>query len=84
METECSWLCLQEPATVDILSQMSPVHNFSSYLSKIHSNIILPSTSRLSKLSLTFRFSKQNFVHNSQHPMRAIYIVQLILPVLST
>jgi len=47
------------PPPVCILSQMSPVHIFSPYFFKIHSNIILSSTAKSSKLSLPFRFSDQ-------------------------
>jgi hypothetical protein len=43
------------------MSHMNLVHTFPSYLNKIHSNIILPSTHRSSEWPLTFRFSDQNF-----------------------
>jgi hypothetical protein len=45
-----------------VLSQMNPVHTFPPYSSKIHSNIILPSTPRSSEWSLPFRFSSKNYV----------------------
>jgi hypothetical protein len=44
MEPEDSLLGSQYPSTVPILSQINPVHTFPSYLSKIHFNIIHPST----------------------------------------
>jgi len=53
---EDSLLCSQELATVHILSQMNPFHIFAPYFPKIHSNIILPCTSRSSEWSLPFRF----------------------------
>jgi len=45
---------------VPILSQMKPVHNFPPYFTKMHSDIIVPSTPKSSKWSLPFRFSDQN------------------------
>jgi hypothetical protein len=58
---------------VPVLSQMHPVHTFPPYFPKIHSNIILSSTTRSSEWSLPFRFSDQNFVRIS-HLSRACYI----------
>jgi hypothetical protein len=49
-----------DPLLVPILSQINPVHTTPSYLSKIHSNIILPPTSRSSYWSLSFWLSHQN------------------------
>jgi len=47
------------PPLLPVLNQMNPVHNFPLYFPKIHSNIILPSTSSLYEWSLPVRFSKQ-------------------------
>jgi hypothetical protein len=43
---------------IHILSQMNPVPNSPPYFSNIHSDIILPSTSRYSEWSLPFRFKR--------------------------
>jgi hypothetical protein len=45
MEAEVSWLCSQEPTTAPSSSQINPVYTTVSFLSKILSDIILPSTS---------------------------------------
>jgi len=58
-----------------ILSQMHPVHNFPSYVPKIHSNIILPSMAMSSEWSLTLRFSDQNCVCIS-HLFHACYMLR--------
>jgi len=50
------------PPLVPVLSQMNPVHTFSTYFTKIHSDIVFLSMPRCSKRSLQFRFSNQNFV----------------------
>jgi hypothetical protein len=47
------------PPLVPILSQMHPDHYLPSHSSKIHYNIILPSTPRFSEWSLPFRFSNK-------------------------
>jgi len=47
---------------VPILSQMHTVHILPTYFSKIHSNIILPSTPKSFEWSLSFRLSNQNIV----------------------
>jgi hypothetical protein len=51
---------LQEPVTACILSQINPVHIFSSCALKSHFNIILPPMPGYSKWSLSHRFSHQN------------------------
>jgi hypothetical protein len=50
------------PPMVPILSQMNPVHIFTPYFPKIHSNIILPSTPRCTEWSFPFRFSNLSTV----------------------
>jgi len=55
----------KSPPMAPTLSQMTPVHNFSSLFSKIHSSITLPSMPKSSKWSLPFTFSDQNFVCTS-------------------
>jgi hypothetical protein len=52
----------KRPPLIPILSQMRPVRTFPSYFPRVHSNIILPSTSVSSEWPLPFRFSDQNFV----------------------
>jgi hypothetical protein len=47
---------------VPILSQVHPVHTFTHYLTKNHSNIMFSSTPKSSERSLPFRFSDQNIV----------------------
>jgi hypothetical protein len=48
------------PPLVPILTQTNPVYIISFYLCKIYLNIILPSMSRSSEWSLSFRLSHQN------------------------
>jgi hypothetical protein len=63
----------KNPTPVPILSDTRPVHNFQSYFSKINYTIILPSTPRISKWSLLFRLSNQNFACIS-HLSHACYM----------
>jgi hypothetical protein len=55
---------------VRILSQMHPVHIFSTYFANIHSDIIFPFTRMSSRWSLPFRFFDQNFlcIYHLTHP----------------
>jgi len=66
MEPEGSLPCSQQIASCPILSQINPFHNFPLCSYKIHSNIVLSSTSRSSEWSLPFGYSDQNFVSVSQ------------------
>jgi len=79
MEPECSLYCLQEPPLVPILSQMNSDRKFPSYFPKIHSNVILPSTTRSPEWSVPFRLSKQILYSFLIIPMHAICPVHLIL-----
>jgi hypothetical protein len=49
---------------------MKPISHLPSYLFKIHIDIILPSRSRSSKLSLSSRFSFQSFVCSLAGPVK--------------
>jgi hypothetical protein len=71
METEDSLLCSQQPAPVNTLSQMNPVHIITTYPFEINFNIIISSTPRPPKWSHPLRFFCKNFVYNSQFFMRA-------------
>jgi hypothetical protein len=62
-----------------ILSHRHPVHTFSPYFPKIHSYIVLPSTSRPSAWSVPFTFCDQNCVHISHVPC-----MPCALPILSS
>jgi len=46
-----------------ILNHMHPVHTFPLYFPKIHSDVILPSTSRFTEWSALFMLSNQNVVY---------------------
>jgi len=55
------------------LGPMKLDDSFPPYFPTIHSNIVLPSTPRTSKLSLLFRFTDWNFVY-IYHPSYACYM----------
>ena len=55
----------KSPPPVPILSQIVPVHALTSYIVKIHLDIILPSTTGSSKWSLSVRFPRQHPVYTS-------------------
>jgi hypothetical protein len=61
------------PPLVPSLSQINPVPNFSPYIYKFLSNIVLPCTPRLSEWSLPFTFTFLIYF------MRATYPAHLIL-----
>jgi hypothetical protein len=56
MEPEGSLSVHKNPALDPILSQLKPIHIFTSYFLKIHINIILPSTPTSPKYSFPLRF----------------------------
>ena len=56
------------PSLVPILSQLDPVHTPTSHFLKIHLNIMVPSSPRSLKSSLSLRYSHQNPVYASPLP----------------
>ena len=57
--TKACQVSSQKPARFPITSQINPFHALPHFFFKIHCNISLPSTTRSSKWSLSFRFSYQ-------------------------
>ena len=53
------------PSPVPILSQLDPIHTPTTYILKMHLNIILPSMHGSPKQSISLRFLHQNPVHAS-------------------
>jgi hypothetical protein len=62
-----------------ILCQINPVHNFQIHLCKIDVNIILPSTSRCCRWSLSFSFPRQKPVCLSLYSTSPTCFVHLVL-----
>jgi hypothetical protein len=75
----CSRKVNKSPPPVPILSQINPVHTTPSCFPKIHSNIILPPTSRSSEWSLSFWLYHQNPICTPLLPIRATCPAHLIL-----
>jgi len=61
------------------MSQLDPVHIFTSHFLKINFNIILALMPRSPKWSISFRFPHQNPTHASLYPIRATCPVHHIL-----
>ena len=60
MQPEVNFFVYKSPSLVPVLTHISQVHALPSYIFKIHFNIILPSTFRSSKWSVSFRLPNQN------------------------
>jgi hypothetical protein len=73
MEPEGLFSRSQGQSLVPNLSQMNPVHILPTYLSKIHSNIIFPSTPKSSEWSPPFMFYNQHILRIS-HLSHACYM----------
>jgi hypothetical protein len=78
MEPENSLPCSQEPSTDPY---PEPDQSTPSYLSKIHSNIILPPTLGLPSGLFPSGFPPKSYMHSS--PIRATCPAHLILPKIS-
>ena len=79
MEPEIHYRIQECLPPVPVLSQLDPVHKPTSHLLKTHLNIILPSTPRSPKWSLSLSFPHQILVIVSPIPIRATCPAHLIL-----
>jgi hypothetical protein len=79
MEPEDSLPRSKSPPLVPILSQIDPINTISSYLSKIHFNIVHPPTSWSSQWSLSFWISHQYPRCISLLPIRSISLAHLVV-----
>jgi hypothetical protein len=68
----------QAPPPVTILSQMNAIHSCPSYFLSTYFNIIIPSTSRSSSCSISFRFPHQPLYAPFLSHIRATCLAHLI------
>ena len=73
MQPEGSLPHSQAPATCPYPEHTKPVHASPSHFLEIHFNIILPSTPKSSKCTLSFSFTHQSPVWTSPLPLTSVY-----------